>query len=220
MVGLVPGPLVIAHGRITESFDGPALDAFASIVEIGAEMLEFDVRRTADGVMVVAHEDVSALRSDELGDAAPRMDELLEITRGRIALDIELKQRGCASEAIEAALRVHDPAEVVVTSFDADALREVNELASAVRTGFVIERAEALAELRNVTVDYLVPNFALVRAGILDEATARGLPVFVWTVNEEADIVAVMADQRVTGIITDRPELAISLRADASAGSR
>lgn len=212
MVGFVPTPLVIAHGRITESSNGPALATFARIVDSGVDMLEFDVRRTADGVLVVTHDDVSDLRSDELGDDTPRMDEVLEITSGRVALDIELKERGCAADAIVAALRVHDAADILVTSFDADTLRDVEALGTAVRTGYVIERAEALEELTTLSVDYLVPSMALVRAGILEEETVRGLPGLVWTVNEEADFGAVMADRRVSGIITDRPELAMSVR--------
>jgi hypothetical protein len=47
-----------------------------------------------------------------------------------------------------------------------------------------------------------------VRRGVLEESTARGLPALVWTPNDEAEISGLMAQRRVTGIITDRPELA------------
>lgn len=50
------------------------------------------------------------------------------------------------------------------------------------------------------------PNFAAANPGTLREARSRGMRVVVWTVNEPADIAA-MLDLGVDGIISDRPDL-------------
>jgi glycerophosphoryl diester phosphodiesterase len=53
----------------------------------------------------------------------------------------------------------------------------------------------------------------LVRAGILEWATERGLRSYVWTVNSDRRLRALLSDPRVEGVITDRPADAIAIRA-------
>ncbi len=60
--------------------------------------------------------------------------------------------------------------------------------------------------------DFLVANWQLLRFGFLERMSWENIPVFVWTVNDEEMIRKLLHDERVAGIITDRPDLAISLR--------
>src|SRR3954449_9313110 len=95
---------VVAHRGGSERFAGNSLDAFADAVAAGVDMIEFDVRRTADGALVVAHDDtVGDRRLAEL-DGAVTLERLFELTAGRVRLDVELKERGCAQEALDLAL--------------------------------------------------------------------------------------------------------------------
>jgi len=52
----------------------------------------------------------------------------------------------------------------------------------------------------------------LLRFGFLGRAGRSHKPVFVWTVNDEEMILKLLNDERVYGVITDRPDLAVSLR--------
>ena len=207
MVHAMSRPLIIAHGRMTEHVDGPALEAFADIIETGVDMLEFDVRRAGDGVLVVAHDVVTGSACA----ATPSVEDLLRVTRGRVALDIELKERGCAADAIALALGSHDRGELLVTAFDPEAIREA-KASDGVRTGYIVEHVDALDAVAKLDVDYLVPSLGLVRAGILDAASSLGLPSLVWGVDAEPDIAALLQDSRVAGLITDRPDLALRVR--------
>jgi glycerophosphoryl diester phosphodiesterase len=207
MVHAMSRPLIIAHGRMTEHVDGPALEAFADIIETGVDMLEFDVRRAGDGVLVVAHDAVTVSACA----ATPSVEDLLRVTRGRVALDIELKERGCAAHAIALALGSHDAGELLVTAFDPEAIREA-KAADGVRTGYIVEHADAFDAVAELDVDYLVPSLGLVRAGILDAASSLGLPSLVWGVNAEPDMATLLEDSRVAGLITDRPDLALRVR--------
>ena len=60
--------------------------------------------------------------------------------------------------------------------------------------------------------DFLVAHVKLLRVGFLERVRRSHHPVFVWTVNEEEMIRKLLLDGRVYAIITDKPDLAVSLR--------
>jgi glycerophosphoryl diester phosphodiesterase len=61
-------------------------------------------------------------------------------------------------------------------------------------------------------VDFLAPHASLTRAGILAWAAQHELPTWVWTVNDARSLRALLRDDRVTAVISDRPARAIALR--------
>jgi glycerophosphoryl diester phosphodiesterase len=65
---------------------------------------------------------------------------------------------------------------------------------------------------KKAKADFLVAHFKLLRFGFLRRARRSHLPVFVWTVNDEETIQKLLNDSRVYAIITDKPDLAVSLR--------
>jgi glycerophosphoryl diester phosphodiesterase len=103
---------VVAHRGDSLRHPENTLPAFDAAVETGADLVEFDVRRTADGHLVISHDsdvarttdgagDVCDLTLDELrrfrngvGPAAPgipTLAEALDLLVGRIGVDIEIK---------------------------------------------------------------------------------------------------------------------------------
>jgi glycerophosphoryl diester phosphodiesterase len=60
--------------------------------------------------------------------------------------------------------------------------------------------------------DFLASHWKLLRFGFLDRAERNNKPVFVWTVNDEKMIWTLFHDRRVHAIVTDKPDLAVSLR--------
>jgi glycerophosphoryl diester phosphodiesterase len=65
---------------------------------------------------------------------------------------------------------------------------------------------------KKAKADCLVVHWKLLRFGFLERAQRSGKPVFVWTVNDEEMIWKLLNDRRVYAIITDKPDLAVSLR--------
>jgi glycerophosphoryl diester phosphodiesterase len=61
-------------------------------------------------------------------------------------------------------------------------------------------------------VDFLAPHASLIRAGILAWAAQHDLPTWVWTVNDARSLRALLRDERVTAVISDRPARAIALK--------
>jgi glycerophosphoryl diester phosphodiesterase len=118
-------PLVIAHRGNSRDTPEQTLAAFRRAVELGADMIEADVRRTRDGQLVMFHDPtlerttngdgfVSNHAFDELrrldaggwfsasfaGERIPSLDELFELAgQERIRLCLEVKGESAAERA-------------------------------------------------------------------------------------------------------------------------
>lgn len=193
-------------------------------------MVEFDVRRSADGALVVTH-DPTELTLSEIRRSRPEMptlDEVLEQLRGRVALEVEIKnvpgEAGyeAAGAAIVrdvlAALRRHAFADVVVASFDFESLGSVREADSEVATGFLVDGARDLHEALELTASarhsFLLPEASAVeRAGVAFVDRARELDVCIcpWTVDDPAGMERLLA-LGVDGFETNDPALGVRVR--------
>jgi glycerophosphoryl diester phosphodiesterase len=160
-------PYVVGHRGAMGHAPENTLASFRKGVELGAPLLELDVHLSADGRLVVIHDEtvdrttdgagrVRDLTVDEIrrldagswfgpdfaGEPVPLLDEVLAWARGRAGLVIELKLGPVWYAGIEQALvtaleRQAAEAEVLVISFDHFAVRRVKQLAPAVKTAIM-----------------------------------------------------------------------------------
>ena len=223
---------IIAHRGASAGAVDNSLEAFERAITLGADRIEFDVRRTADDALIAFHDGtvdgtpLSALTRAEIeqrsGHLPPLLDEVVELAQGRIGLDVELKEGGYVGRVIQA-VRIAD--EPVITSFIDEVLVEVKALDPTIRTGLLLGRDRPqpylrtrLSELfparrlRAAKADLVAPYIALVRAGVLGRLGVARMPALVWTVNDPQIIGGLLNDDRVAGIITDVPERALALR--------
>jgi glycerophosphoryl diester phosphodiesterase len=231
--------LISAH-RGGSAADGvPAADRYRHAIELGVDFVEFDVRKTRDGVMVIYHDDRTgsgrAVRdlthrelAEELGPEALTFDELLDVAAGRVGLHLDLKEAGYEAEVVRAALDRSPLDELVITSGDA-VIRTIKERFPDVRAGLSIgEDINGLSPWLklNVRLSELFPRGRLERshadflaaqrqlAGLtaLRFCERHSIPAWVWTVDDEPGIARFLADPRVTTLITNRPDIAMRLR--------
>jgi glycerophosphoryl diester phosphodiesterase len=217
--------LVIAHRGAWDEAPQNSLEAVGRAAALGCDGVEIDVRRTADGRLVVVHDGrvrgraVRRLTHPELqarmrAGQAPLLGDVLEAAAGRLLVDIELKEDGYVKEAMALIAQRLPPDAYVVTSFLAGVLAQVKRHRPEARTGLLIApRAarQAGRRVREAGADFLLPHVSLVRtgAGIVEWAAGHGLASWVWTVNDEHTLQALHADQRVAAIITDVPARAL-----------
>lgn len=215
--------LIVAHrGDSTRAHEN-TLDAFRYAIECGADMIEFDVRRTADGQLVVHHDAeiagraIAEMEFREIAGVSAYpvalLSEVLDLAAGRIRMDVELKENGYEQEVVRQILdRRIDADGFAITSFSPAALDAVRGDA---RTGLLVENVswEAALDLyERARVDFLAPDYRLVRDG-------SGVPLLPWTVNDAADIRRLLAMPDVFGVITDRPRDAVWLCSSRNIGS-
>jgi glycerophosphoryl diester phosphodiesterase len=214
-------PLVIAHrGSTSQAVPENTLPAFAQSLELGADMIELDVRRTRDREAVVVHDarvtgrPVSKLSRTEMahrgGVEPPRLDEVLTWAQGRIPVDVELKEGGYADELLPTLTGfAAGGGELLVTSFLDGVLDRFRHL----RTGllFKFTAARAVARARACGADTLVVRANLVTERRLAEWEESGLKLLVWhfEIDRHAHL---LANPTVSGVITDDVAAALHAR--------
>ena len=230
--------LIVGHRGAPNYAKENTINSFKKAMALGADMIEFDVRRTKDNVFIVYHDGfiqgklIKELTYKEIREIArdrgfnlPTVEEVLKWSRGRIKLDVELKEEGYEMEIIELLSNNFEEGQSVVTSFNDASLRVIKERYPDINTGLILGRgmpsSHILTRLQeffpikkcnNAKADFLVAHWKLLRFGFLERAKRNDKPVFVWTVNDQEMISKLLRDRRVHGIVTDKPDLALSLR--------
>jgi glycerophosphoryl diester phosphodiesterase len=223
--------LVIAHrgawGRAAPG--APAentLEAFEAAIALGADMIELDVRRTRDGRLIVFHDArvktvptssmrYEAIRIKGTRSRPPLLDEVLALTKGRIALNLEVKEPGYVEDTV-ALLRRHDFERCLLSSFLDDVVLEAKTLAPELEAGLLIAtglRRALATRLPATKADTLGLHRRLADATALTKAAAAGVRCVVWTVNAPRALDRYLGHPAVEGVITDRPALALERRA-------
>jgi glycerophosphoryl diester phosphodiesterase len=215
--------VIVAHRGAWGAAGENTLAAFENAINLGVDMIEFDVRRTGDGRLVVHHDPVrnglplGGVREAALDGpqaAPPRLAEVLDLARERIDIDIELKERGCLPDVIPLLLSF-GLERCLLTSFYDDVVAAAKAAAPTLTVGLLIGRYRRVSELlprRRLTTaaaDVLVVHDRLVDTGVLRRVR---LPSLVWTVNAPGRLTRHLADPRVAGVITDRPRAALEAR--------
>ena len=230
----MPHVLVSAHrcgGKVDPAYDNsPAGVRYAAA--IGADYVEFDVRRAGDGTLVCSHDPVT-----DPAEAAATLDELLAaVAEAGLGAHVDLKGPDVGEWATEVARRcadVLDETLVVYTTGNgraaADLARWTEEHDSPALVGLTIggstDRLRLPAAVRARVGELyptkrwrasgagvLVAHHVLARLRLLRWARRRGVRVLVWTADAPRVVAAALKDPRVWMLTTNRPEAAIAMR--------
>ena len=218
-------PSVIAHrGSWGAGVPENSLAAFERAIDLGADMIEFDVRRTRERETIIFHDadiagtPVADLTRTEIEDLTgvppPLLEDALELAHARIALDVELKEDGYVDElAGTLAGFAAGGGELIVTSFLDRVVAQLTELTPHLGRGLVLgasaERASERANACGATL--VLPKMHLVDEALLAEVSAAGLAVMVWDFMA-AEHAPLLADPRISGVITDDVPGALAAR--------
>jgi len=231
---MVARPLVLGHRGASHARTENTLAAFAKARELGADGVELDARRTADGQLVVHHDPhvdgfglllelpFAALRAEH--PQIPTLLEALEACAGMI-VNVEIKclpwepdadtpDRVVVHAVVELLRASASIPDIIVSSFDLGAVDACREFAPEITTGWLTS-GQALAAASTIAVEHghawLNPDRASAlhaSAADIADAQRRGLRVNVWTVDAPDEIVK-LAAAGVDAIITDVPDVAI-----------
>ncbi len=226
-------PRVVAHrglhsGAATEN----TMRAFELALAAGAEMIEFDVRRSRDGQLAILHDPGHGgvtLADCDMGEFArvgglrpPLLSEVLAWAAGRIALDVELKEDGYAEQVVPLLTGfLNAGGELIVTSFIDALLARIAGLEPRLTLGLLIDgsAAGAVARARAAGARILLPEMAIVDEALIEAVDSAGLELIVWDFMA-ADHAALLSDPRVAAVITDDVPGALASRARTSPSQR
>ena len=236
---------IIAHRGASADAPENTLAAFERALEQGADWIELDVQENAEGELVVAHDsdfmkqagsplkvwDARAqdLRELDIGSwfdpafSDQRVQTLREVlmwARGRIGVVIELKYYGhderLEARVVEVVEETGMQADVMVMSLNRPGLVELAELRPEWPRGLL--NTASIGDLTGLDLDFLALNAAAASRSQIRKAHARGMKVFVWTINDPVQM-SMLLSRGADGLITDLPAEArkvLELRDDLS----
>lgn len=237
-VGIINPTQITAHRGFSRAAPENTMYAFEAAMDSGANYIELDVQLTADGQLVVCHDEsinrttngkgkLSSYTYDELlqfsagswfGDDGsfddariPLLSEVLELAKGNMLLNIELKKNGDINAAAEKTVELLEEYGMedscYITSFSYPALKRVKQLNPKIKTGLIANFAAATSYSNLPYIDAVSMNYIFVTRSAVNTAHHNGKRVFVWTVDRPADMQKMMS-LGVDNIITNRPDKA------------
>jgi glycerophosphoryl diester phosphodiesterase len=205
-------PLLLGHrgARAFKSIPENTFASFDQALADGCDGFEFDVRLTEDDEAVVCHDPKTggfqvARSPAKQVSQLPRLRDVLQRYRDSF-LDIELKVKGLERITLDLFLR-HKPRHgFVVSSFIPGVLKALRELDAAIPLGLICESPTQLRFWSELPIQYVIVQKELCEPELVRKIKGAGKKVFVWTVNDPADMQRV-ADYAVDGIISDETSL-------------
>lgn len=148
---------VIAHRGFSSEAPENTLSAFMLAIESGADYFELDVQQSADGVIVVSHDDKlsrcsstesklsikeenwSVLKNESVGypdkfqekyanEKLPSLEEALHLAKGKIKVCVEIKVHHAEKEILEIIRKTGMQNDVIIFSFHYDVLEKIRAL--------------------------------------------------------------------------------------------
>jgi glycerophosphoryl diester phosphodiesterase len=215
---------VIAHRGASWDERENTVPAFERAILDGADFVELDVQATRDGGLVVFHDRrlerltpltgaVCSARLDELTEVGvPSLEEVLEVTRGRVGVMAEVKGawRSRRHDLVRRTAALLGETDVLL-SFERRALLEARGAFPRLR---LLQHVGAGVSIRTAATYAWAVGFhdARVTPRALASASRIGLRTTVYTVNDAVRM-AELVELGVGGIFTDRPALLRSVLA-------
>lgn len=228
--------LVIAHRGASAYAPENTMPAIELAIRQGADMVEVDVQRSADGVLVVFHDELtqrwdgqrrrmtdctlSELRRIDIGGA--RIATFTELCayayEQNLRMNVELKGFGLAGDVARTLRETRTEELVLISSFATQALAEAAIACPHIPRGYLMgsetlrpdvrfRESWPMVALKQAQVQAWHPAYQIPFASrVIPIVRRAGYQVNVWTVNDEA-VMSRLLDLDVDGIITDKPDV-------------
>jgi glycerophosphoryl diester phosphodiesterase len=221
-----PLPLIVAHRGACRVERENTVAAFEAAVQLGADMVELDVRRSADGVLVIHHDPglpglgpVSDVPWASFPTYVPTLTAALDAC-GDLPVNVEIKNdpdepgfdaTGSLVEATIDCLVARGASPFLISSFNQDVVQRVRELAPQLRTGFLYTASVSPRRIIQRCKDQghvaIHPHHRTLTRSTVEYASEQGLEVNVWTVDDPSRL-RTLASWGVTAVITNVPDVA------------
>ena len=199
-------------------------------IDLGVDQVEIDVHLTRDQHLVVIHdatvdrttngqgavadftlEEVKRLDAGK-GERIPTLQEVIDLVRGKVVLQIELKGPDTAEPVVRTVEQNNIENEVLLTSFVHERLREARQLNPSLALGALWSNppADACEQAIDMGAEAIHIQYQNIDAQLIQKAHAHGLMIRAWNPDTVEEIQRVI-DLGVDAVGSNRPDLLIAL---------
>ena len=199
-------------------------------IDLGVDQIEIDVHLTSDQHLVVIHDTTVDRTTDGQGEIAdftlaevkqldagkgeriPTLQEVMDLVRGKVILQIELKGPGTAEPVIQTVKQNSMENEVLLTSFVHERLREARQLDPNLRLGALwsVPPHDACEQAIDMGAEAIHIQHLNIDTELVQKAHAHGLQIRAWNPDTVEEIQRAM-DLGVDAIGSNRPDLLIAV---------
>jgi glycerophosphoryl diester phosphodiesterase len=221
--------LVIAHRGASREARENTVAAFRRAVELGSDGIELDVRRSADGVLVVHHDAllddgraIADVAAADLPDHVPTLGAALDACAGAF-VNVEIKNdpdepgfdaaRELARRTVDHLVARSEHLRWLISSFDEETVDACRRHDPRLRTAILAPTLDDSLVGRAAAGGHVAvhPWVGAVTAEAVRAAHAHGVGVNTWTC-DEPDRMRELIAWGVDGICTNVPDVALAVR--------
>ena len=206
--------LIIGHRGAYNEAPENSLEGFKKAIELGADYIEFDVHKTLDGELVIIHDEntlrmtgydarVKDIPLKELKklklpnkEQIPTLQELINITKGKINFLCELKADGMCKKVLSVLTQNNMISSTIFQSFNVRELLNCQKTESNINWGPIVpknenylskwsQREKMIQEVLDMKASHIITRFKNVNKKFVDYCHDSDLSVFVYPINSK-----------------------------------
>jgi len=226
---------VVGHRGSKEECAENTLSCIEYAIKQGADIVEFDVRETKDGELILLHDETfervanlnkkpSELTLKEIKETVkvfgkfevPTLEEVLELLKGYpVGAFVEIKELQTVDKVVLTVKRFGNLDLTMFISFYSEVLKKVKEIDKNLFTGLIYSKPNGgILEAKKIKAEAVLPRWPLATPKAVAFAHRLKLKVISWVVNDEKALnrgleakVDAMATDRVSWLVKEREKL-------------
>jgi glycerophosphoryl diester phosphodiesterase len=197
------------------------------------DWIEFDLRKTKDGELVVIHDErvdrttngrgrVGDMTFDELreldagnGQKIPSLQQVIDLARNKVKMDMEIKEDGIEADVVSAIERNSVMAQCMVSSFVPEHIKNTRERNSRIMTAAIMDKMPPEACVDRLTyeikADAVMLGIKIVSPPFLAELRRSGFKIGIWNADTPGQIEKYAA-MRPNFLCSNYPDRLVGLR--------
>lgn len=225
-IGAAGRPSFVAHRGASDRALENSLSAFGLALADRADMIEFDIRLSSDGVPLVLHDEATGRTAKENlvvartpwarlrrvrlknGELLPSLAEVLSLVRGAVPLNVESKVPGGVAATVGTAGETGYAGSLVLSSGLREECLAARSLLPSAPCGLVTSRPSAsdLAFCRRHGLSSIHPDHRRLTALRLRAVLDSGIPLVPYTIDVPATAFRLIAAGAV-GVFSNRAQM-------------
>jgi glycerophosphoryl diester phosphodiesterase len=228
--------IIVAHRGASAYEKGNTLKSFNKAIKMGADFLEFDIRKTKDEIFICSHDpklgnnsiknttyDKLKKLGEKKGILIPKVKEIISTCKN-VGFIIHLKEEDLAIEVVNFMEKLVDSKKIIIISEHMEALIKIRNKYPKIKLGYIILKENPLkftlkfiklrifpkgliTNISNKNIDFVFPSYLFVGNKFLNVAKKAGIKVLPWTINNKKTLKKFLKKEGIYGIATDKLDL-------------